>query len=351
MHTLARGWAGREGEMSDRCLVVLIVSVAFVYGVVVTGAAQTQIDRSESKTSLTPWGHPNLQGTWTNTTTTPLQRPIELGEKALLSDEERAALDEERSQTEKHACATELVVLQREPPPTSTGSYNSFWLEQGTRTNQTSLIVDPPDGRLPVVTLRAQQRADRLVSVRESPSYPQTWREPSVFERCITRGLPATMMPGFYNHNYQILQTPHYVVINAEMIHDTRIIPLDGRPHLPGHLRQWMGDSRGHWEGDTLVVETTNFTDKVYERRVSNTVFGAGEAMNLVERFTRVDADTLDYRFTLTDPTTFAKPWTAVIPMNAMDSPIHEYACHEGNYSMENMLRGARAKESHLAMP
>ena len=158
-------------------------------------------------------------------------------------------------------------------------------------------------------------------------------------------------MPGFYNHNYQILQTPNYVVINVEMIHDTRIIPLDGRPHLPAHLRQWMGDSRGHWDGDTLVVETTNFTDKVYERRVSNTVFGAGKAMNFVERFTRVDADTLDYRFTLTDPTTFAKPWTAVIPMNAMSAPIHEYACHEGNYSMENMLRGARTKESQLSRP
>ncbi len=293
----------------------------------------------------TAWGDPDLQGAWTNTTTTPLQRPAELAQRENLTIEERAELDEQRARAEQRACATELVVLQQAPPSTSTGSYNSFWLEQGTRTLQTSLIIDPPDGRLPVVTPRAQRRADDLVAVRASPSYPTTWQEPSVFERCITRGLPASMMPGFYNHNYQILQTPDYVVIYAEMIHDTRIIPLDGRPHLDASVRQWMGDSRARWEGDTLVVESTNFTDKVYERRVSNTVFGARRAMQLVERFRRVDADTLDYRFTVTDPTTFAAPWTAVIPMTAMEGPIFEYACHEGNYSMENMLRGARMKE------
>jgi hypothetical protein len=293
----------------------------------------------------TPWGDPDLQGIWTNATTTPLQRPDEFAGRELLTEEEQAELDEARSRTEERACATELVVLQEAPPPTSTGSYNSFWLEQGTHTRQTSLIVVPPNGRLPAVTSRAQQRADELVATRQSPSYPATWEEPSVFERCITRGLPATMMPGFYNHNYHILQTPGYVVINAEMIHDSRIVPLDGRKHLPDHLRQWMGDSRGWWEGETLVVETTNFTDKVYERRVSNTVFGAGAAMRLVERFTRLDGDRLDYRFTVMDATTFAEPWTAVIPMTATDFPILEYACHEGNYAMENMLRGARIQE------
>ena len=293
----------------------------------------------------TPWGDPDLQGAWTNTTTTPLQRPAELAQRESLTVEERAELDAERAHTERRACATELVVLQHEPPPTSTGSYNSFWLEQGTRTLQTSLIVDPPDGRLPAVTPAAQRRADDLVAVRASPSYPATWDEPSVFERCITRGLPASMMPGFYNHNYQIMQTPDYVVIYAEMIHDARIIPLDGRPHLDAAVRQWMGDSRGRWEGDTLVVETANFTDKVHERRVSNTVFGASRTMRLVERFRRTAAGTLDYRVTVTDPATFAAPWTAAIPMTAMRGPILEYACHEGNYSMENMLRGARRKE------
>ena len=299
-----------------------------------------------AQSHVTPWGDPDLQGAWTNATTTPLQRPAELASRGSFTEEERAELDAQRALTEQRACATELVVLQTAPPPTSTGSYNSFWLEQGTRTLQTSLIIDPPDGRLPAVTPAAQQRADDLVAARASPSYPTHWDEPSVFERCITRGLPASMMPGFYNHNYQILQTPDYVVIYAEMIHDARVIPLDGRPHLDASIRQWMGDSRARWEGDTLVVETTNFTDKVYERRVSNTVFGASRTMQLVERFRRIDANTLDYRFTVTDPATFAAPWTAVIPMTAMEGPIYEYACHEGNYSMENMLRGARNKEA-----
>ena len=294
---------------------------------------------------VTPWGDPDLQGAWTNATTTPLQRPAELALRESFTEEERAELDAQRALTEQRACATELVVLQTAPPPTSTGSYNSFWLEQGTRTLQTSLIVDPPHGRLPELTPRAQRQADDLVAVRSSPSYPAHWDEPSVFERCITRGLPATMMPGFYNHNYQILQTPDHVVIYAEMIHDARVIPLDGRPQLDPEVRQWMGDSRGRWEGDTLVVETANFTGKVYERRVSNTVFGASREMRLVERFRRLDGDTLDYRFTVIDPRTFAAPWTAAIPMTTLDGPIIEYACHEGNYSMENMLGGARNQE------
>ncbi len=294
---------------------------------------------------VTPWGDPDLQGAWTNATTTPLQRPVELAQRGTFTEEERAELDAQRALTEQRACATELVVLQHEPPPTSTGSYNSFWLEQGTRTLQTSLIIEPADGRLPEVTPWARRQAEDLVAVRDSLSYPTTWEEPSVFERCITRGLPASMMPGFYNHNYRILQTPDHVVIYIEMIHDVRVIPLDGRPHVDPALRQWMGDSRGRWEGDTLVVETTNFTDKVYERRVSNTVFGASREMHLVERFRRVDADTLDYRFTVTDPQTFAAAWTAAIPMTTLEGPLIEYACHEGNYSMENMLRGARRKE------
>ncbi|MXY17624.1 MAG: hypothetical protein F4Y57_11665 [Acidobacteria bacterium] len=317
-----------------------IVAASMMFGLLAGLAAP-----AAAQPHVTPWGDPDLQGAWTNATTTPLQRPAELALRESFTEEERAELDAQRALTEQRACATELVVLQTAPPPTSTGSYNSFWLEQGTRTLQTSLIVDPPHGRLPELTPWAQRQADDLVAVRNSLSYPATWEEPSVFERCITRGLPASMMPGFYNHNYQILQTPDYVVIYAEMIHDARVIPLDGRQHVDASIRQWMGDSRGRWEGDTLVVETANFTGKVYERRVSNTVFGASREMRVVERFRRVDGDTLDYRFTVTDPRTFAAPWTAAIPMTTLDGPIIEYACHEGNYSMENMLRGARNKE------
>ena len=316
--------------MTDRYLAGLIVLV---------GAALIMPQGATGQTpGRTPWGDPDLQGTWTNTTETRLQRPDDLATDQVLTAEERAARDQAR-------------VARHEAPPRegSPGNYNYFWLERGQSTSRPSLIVDPPDGRLPALTPAAHALADALRVTRDSPSYPTTWEEPSVFERCITRGMPATMMPGFYNHNYQILQAPGYVAIVAEMIHDARIIPLDDRPHLPEHVRQWMGDSRGRWEGDTLVVETTNFTDKVTERRRSNAVFGASEAMYVVERFTRVDEDALDYRFTVTDPTTFAAPWTAWIPMTSMDVPLFEYACHEGNYAMPNMLRGARLQETAMA--
>jgi hypothetical protein len=155
------------------------------------------------------------------------------------------------------------------------------------------------------------------------------------------------MMPGFYNHNYNIMQTPDYVVIYVEMIHDARIIPLDGRPHLSPHVRQWLGSSRGRWEGDTLVVETTNLSEKAHEQRVemANVVFGISEHVQIVERFTRTSEDTIDYRFTITDPTTYQRAWTAAIPMAAIEGPLFEYACHEGNYAVPNMLRGARADE------
>jgi hypothetical protein len=166
----------------------------------------------------------------------------------------------------------------------------------------------------------------------------------NLFERCLTRGMPGAMMPGFYNHNYQILQTPTYVAFVVEMS-GYRVVPIDGRPHISPAIRKWLGDSRGHWEGDTLVVETTNLTDRVHERRRSNTVFGGSGQMTVVERFTRVNAETIDYRFTVTDPATFAAPWTAAIPMRKIPGPIYEYACHEGNYALPNVLRGARVSE------
>ena len=276
----------------------------------------------------TPWGDPDLQGLWTNTTTTPLERPTSLEGKDVLSDEERAALDEENSPG--------IDAVQ------GVGAYNNFWMEQGYVFEQTSLVVDPPDGRLPAILPRAKDRQDVLRASRRSPSYPTTYEEPSLMERCITRGLPGVMLPGNYNHNYNILQTSSHVVILAEMIHDTRIIPIDGRPHIGSSIEQWMGDSRGYWDGDTLVVETTNFTNKLFERRFSLLVWGTGRHMGVVERFTRVGAGRIDYEFTLTDPTTFARPFTASIPMTTLDGSMFEYACHEGNYAMANMLRGAR---------
>lgn len=290
------------------------------------------LSQSVDPTPRTPWGDPDLQGAWTNTTTTPLERPRTLGDRSILTDEERAELDEEAARN-----------TDRAPRSRDTGSYNSFWLEKGHRSEQTSLIVEPANGQLPEFTPAAQERVAALAATRQQPV--ASWTDLNVFDRCIARGLPGAMMPGFYNHNYLILQTPTYVVIALEMLHDVRVIPLDGRPHIASGLRQWLGDSRGRWEGDTLIVETTNITDTVNEFRVSHTVFGASHHLRLVERFTRVAPDRIDYTFTVDDPTTFVSRWTGAAPMTPMAGPIFEYACHEGNYAMEHILRGARTQD------
>jgi hypothetical protein len=190
-----------------------------------------------------------------------------------------------------------------------------------------------------------KKRLDAL-RVEDGGRRPESYEDFDVYDRCITRALPGAMMPGFYNHNYRILQTPHYVVILVEMIHDARIIPLDGRAHVSRRIRQWLGDSRGRWEGDTLAVETTNFREGAQERGMANTVVGGSPDMVLVERFRRVDEDTLDYQFTVTDPTVFTAPWTVSAPMSTLAGDVYEYACHEGNYAMMNMLKGARAEEA-----
>ncbi len=212
---------------------------------------------------------------------------------------------------------------------------------------QSSLVVDPPDGRLPPLTPRGQAEEKRLKATREEIGGPppNSYEDFDVYDRCITRALPGAMLPGFYNHNYEILQTPTYVVIWVEMIHDARIIPVDGRSHVSQGIRQWFGDSRGRWEGDTLVVETTNFRDGAQERGMANTVLGGSRDMVLVERFKRVDADTLDYKATVTDPAIFTAPWTVSAPMVKLNGHVYEYACHEGNYALMNMLKGARAQE------
>ena len=320
----------RRGTL-ERC-------VSAAAGAALLALAPVPAQAQDAGAFRTPWGHPDLQGSWTNTTTTPLERPEELAGRERLSAEERAELDAEAIRN-----------ADRPPPPGSTGAYNDFWFERGVRTAQTAWVVDPPDGRLPAITAKEQARMAAMAVMRNADEYPTTWEDVNIYERCISRGMPGTMMPGFYNHNYLILQTPDAVVIRAEMVHDTRVIPLDGRPHVDSSIRQWLGDSRGWWDGDTLVVETTNLTDKLYERRFSNTVYGTGRHMHLVERFTRVDADTIDYRFTVTDPTTFRRPWTASTPMVTLDGPLFEYACHEGNYAMVNMLSGARAREQAQA--
>ncbi len=310
----------------------LTMTVAGVSLAVATLVAQAPARHSHPRT---PWGDPDLQGLWTNATITPFERPANLGGKPVLTEQEAAEFEKqtlEARDADNRGGGTDADLGR---------AYNQFWYDRGTKvvgTRRTSLVVDPPDGRVPPLTPDAQQRADARAAARKrSPADGPEDR--SLAERCIlwpVAGPP--MIPGGYNNNYQILQAPGYVVILIEMIHDVRIIPLDGRPHVPQSVRQWMGDSRGRWDGNTLVVTTTNFTGKTNFR-------GAGPEMRLVERFSRIDADTLDYQFTVDDPTSFTRSWTAAVPMMKTKGPIFEYACHEGNYGMTNLLSGARAEE------
>ena len=302
-------------------------------------AGMTGLAGQQYEAPKTAWGDPDLQGVWNNNTVVPLQRPDQVGDRETLSDEEVAA---------RRQASSDALFSEREG---DTGFYNEFWFEYGQDTNRTSLIIEPADGKLPTLTPAAERQAKELMAVRmRSTQAPDHYLEMSAYDRCITRGMPGAMMPGFYNHNYHILQTPDYVVLVVEMIHDARIIPLDGRDRIPSGIQQWLGNSRGRWEGDTLVVETTNFTDKVTERGLFiPTVFASGAGQTLIERFTRVGEDIIDYRFTVENPTTFASDWTAAIPLNRFDGTLFEYACHEGNYAMPNMLAGARASEAEAA--
>jgi len=275
-------------------------------------------------------GQPDLQGFWTNSTITPLERPKELAGKEFFTEAEAVEYQKRMSQQTGEG-----------PPGLQAGSsINDFWFERGKVVGslRTSLIVDPPDGKIPAMTSEAQKRASARAERRKL--HPSDGPEDrSLAEQCIVWPVSGPpMMPTGYNSNYQIIQAPGYVVILVEMLHDARIIPLDGRPHVSSGIREWMGDSRGHWEGDTLVVDTTNFSGKTAFR-------GSGQNLHLVERLTRVDAETLRYEFTVDDPATFTRPWKAEIPMRATHGPIYEYACSEGNYALSDILAGARADE------
>ena len=291
------------------------------------------------QTPRTSWGHADLSGTWSTATITPVERPAELAGKEFFTAAEAA--DYERVVVER----TNRDQRPGDAAADVARAYNDFWWDSGTRvvpTRRTSLIVDPPDGRVPALTTDAQQRQAALAEVRKLRGPADNAEDRNLWEQCLTRGLPTAMLPQVYNNNYQIVQTPDHVVILAEMIHDARVIPLDGRPHLPAHLRYWMGDSVGRWDGDTLVVETTNFTDKTNYR-------GSTDRLRLVERFTRTAQDILTYRVTVHDPSTFTQPWTIELPVRRSDGEIYEYACHEANYGLEGILRGHRAEEKTAA--
>jgi hypothetical protein len=305
-------------------------------------AALGAVSQAQSTTTAagprTPWGHPDLQGVWDFRSITPLQRPDNQADKAFLTDEEAVSLEREAVARNERL---DLQPAQRTTVGGDVGAYNNFWMDRGTTTvgsRRTSLIVDPPDGRIPALTPEAQKRADaRAVYRREHPA--DSWEDRSLADRCLfTTGLP--ILPSAYNNNVQVFQTPDHVVIQAEMTHTVRIFPLGDRPR--GTIRQWVGTSRARWEGDTLVVETTNFHPQAGIR-------GSTPNARLVERFRRLGANTLEYAFTVEDPETWTRPWTAQVELTKSDQPLYEYACHEGNYATAGILGGARAEEKAAA--
>ena len=289
-----------------------------------------------------PWGHPDLEGTWTNATLTQLQRPAELGTKTHFTPEEAAAFARQR---------IEQTNADRPARPGDVGAYNDAFFERGSggvKSRRTSLVIDPPDGRIPPLTPEAQRKVEARQQ-REAASPADGPEDRWLTERCILFGATVPMLPEPYNNNYAIIQTPDYVIIRVEMNHDTRVIPLAGAPHLPSSMQQWIGDSRGRWDGTTLVVETRNLKFNEKSR------FGVGylnglsdENLRVVERFTRTDPDTITYQATIEDRTVFTRPWTVELSLDRTRGPLYEVACHEGNYGMFNILSGHRAEERDL---
>ncbi|HET9832846.1 MAG TPA: hypothetical protein VFP91_14075 [Vicinamibacterales bacterium] len=307
-----------------RALAATIVALSCL-----TAHAQTTAPKKTWTAPRTAWGAPDLQGVWTSddARSVPMQRPPQFGSRTLLTDEEFAERkrrdDETRSDTRAGA--------------------GTFVGEVGTRTvRQTSLVVDPPDGRTPPLTAEAQAKSAATGLVRAR--LPQTWEDRSISDRCITRGVLGAL-PTLYGNGLRIVQNPGYVAISYEMIHETRIVSLDGRPHLPADMRLYMGDPRGRWDGDTLVVDTTNFSGKTVVGQTQTS-----ELLHVTERFTRIGTDTIQYEATIEDPRTWARPWTVTVPLSTQPGyQIFPYECHEGNFALRNILSAARAEERATA--
>ncbi len=347
-------------------VITSIIIVLFI----TSGAACSRTDTNEAQDYQVPrnaQGHPDLQGTWDFRTLTPLERPPELGEKAVFSEEEAEAFRQK-------AVASHDVDNQRDIPAEFDveGAYNTFWWDFGTEMNEdrrTSLIVDPPNGRLPELTPQAHEDMKRNLlhtppvrvfgSLGEVAFRPKGPEALGLSERCLV-GFNAgpPLIPSAYNNNIRIVQSPDHIVLFTEMIHDPRIVYMNDRAPLPEDIQKWSGYSRGHWDGDTLVVETSNFTDKtpVFQLPINltdpsmNGVVGRGKDFHLIERFTRISDSRLLYEYTIDEPNTFTKPFTVAIPMKATEDQIFEYACHEGNYAMASILKGARTLEKEAAI-
>ena len=284
----------------------------------------------------TTWGDPDLGGVWTsdNNFSIPLERPAEVADKVFLDGKD---LEEALARRAKTIAAVETGG--------EVGAGPSHWYENlSARSARSSLIIDPPDGRLPAFMPAARERAAAAEAARGSSGPVDSWVDRSLWDRCIAVGLPFVMFPTGYNNNVRIFQTTGYVVITHEMVHDTRIVPLDGRPHLPSAIRQYMGDSRGRWDGNTLVVDVTNFRPAITTYHPTASFRGHGATLHLIERYTRTARDEMRYEVTVDDPGTFTRPYTAVLDLKPQGS-IFEYACHEGNRGLANILSAARAEE------
>jgi hypothetical protein len=342
-----------------RSLSALAIATAIATLAVATLQGQTPASNARPAASAAKWtmprtadGHPDLQGNWNNNSVTPLERPKAWAGKMTLNDAEMEALKKLTAEVTEEGGDAQFgdsiienaLAGVKNPSSTDsgTGNYNHFWLvERTVQDRRTSLLTDPADGRLPAQTPQARDRQAAATAARQKRTGLDNPEDRNLGERCVNFGVPK--LGAGYNSYYQIVQTPGFVVFVSEMAHDARVIPLDGRPHVDKNIRLWNGDPRGHWEGDTLVVESTNFSSKSDFR-------GSKDNLNLVERFTRVGPNTLNYAVTVTDPLVWTKSWTAMVPMTRTDDLIYEYACHEGNArSMEGVLRGSRILEQEAA--
>ena len=343
------------------------LAVAAVMAAVIRSALPVPVAGQAPGSSATPWspprtawGHPDLQGVWNYNSNTPLERAAEFGNRLFLTDEEFAQREKATAERQVKLDNRPPAALSPEGPGGAGGNYNRFWGEYPRTLRQTSLIIDPQDGRLPSYTPEAEkwyadvkQRRQGIELDAPTPGgFVEDLGPRGHYTRCIlgfNEGPPMTALTAAQNPNVQIFQSPDHVVLLNEMIHSARVVPLDGRAHLPSGIRQWLGDSRGGWEGNTLLVTTTNFTDIVTDiggplaRATATRPFGMG--MTLVERFTRTAADELLYQFTIHDPRWYTAPWTAQAPMARSQERLFEYACHEGNYSLPTILAGARDRE------
>jgi hypothetical protein len=302
------------------------------------------LSAADNRTPRTPWGDPDLSGTWTSEAelSVPFERPTEFGARQWLTDQE---FEQRLKRTETQLASDNAEFTIENADISNAGAVGSatspppHWLERGKTSRRTSLVVDPPDGRMPPMTAEGRQRLASAAGLGNGPyDGPE---QMSLWVRCIARGLPSVIFPTVYNANTRIVQGPGWIGITYEMIHDTRVIPIvdaGSRPHVGSAIRQFLGDSRAHWDGETLVVDVTNFTSRLPYR-------GSSDALHLVERFRRIDKDTVRYEVTVDDPRTWTASWTAALDLRRQSASLFEYACHEGNYAMQNILKGSRAAD------